>query len=338
METLALETWGALSAATIPSSKIVHGGSNRGLAAWLPLAGLQAREWVRSNPNGVVLWGDALVASALWPAVGQRAQQSVMVMGLDLTYENRTYRRLVGHMLPRMSSVLAISESTQGLAIERGARPDAVSVVRLGVEVPCTTIQSRRTCRDSLLRRIGREQTCVLTGTLGRLVPRKGHEWFVREVLPQLPGVHYVIAGVGPEEKGIQTAADAAGVTERVSLLGRVDEHDREMLLSGLDLFVQPNVRVLGDVEGFGLVTIEAAMRDTPVVASALDGLVDAVVHDHTGRLLPSGDSRAWTTELKELTSSREHLARHGAVWGAEARSRFSQAKFRESLTASLLI
>ena len=71
--------------------------------------------------------------------------------------------------------------------------------------------------------------------------------------------------------------------------------------MRGADVFVQPNIPVPGDMEGFGLVAIEAAMQGSLVVASSLEGLIDAVDDGVTGELLPAQDATAWRTHLEEL-------------------------------------
>jgi phosphatidylinositol alpha-1,6-mannosyltransferase len=152
-------------------------------------------------------------------------------------------------------------------------------------------------------------------------------------VLPQLPPhAHYLVAGVGAEEEPLRAAAQRLGLSDRVHLLGRVDDQAREQLLHGADLFVQPNVAVPGDMEGFGLVVVEAALRGLPVVAADLEGIKDAVVPDVTGLLLPSGDAAAWVETVTRLLVDPQLSAR-GAGFRDGAR-----ASFNEDVTAGTLL
>ena len=95
--------------------------------------------------------------------------------------------------------------------------------------------------------------------------------------------------------------------------------------MRGADLFVQPNIRVADDMEGFGLVTVEAAMRGTPVVAAALEGIVDAVLDGLTGVLLPPEDADAWVARLRAMVTDRRWLEEAGARAAAAARERYSE-------------
>jgi glycosyltransferase involved in cell wall biosynthesis len=115
-----------------------------------------------------------------------------------------------------------------------------------------------------------------------------------------------------------------------------VDDEDRELLLKGADLFVQPNIPVSGDIEGFGLVTVEAAMRGLPVVASELEGIAEAVVDGVTGLLLPPADTEAWIAALTDLVADRARLAGLGGTYQHAARQRYSERAMGEELVELL--
>jgi len=88
---------------------------------------------------------------------------------------------------------------------------------------------------------------------------------------------------------------------------------------------------VPGDMEGFGLVTVEAAMRGTPVVAAGLEGILDAVVDGKTGTLLPPGDADAWVARLTEMLADRAGLAEAGRRASTESRARYSEDGMRDA-------
>jgi phosphatidyl-myo-inositol dimannoside synthase len=240
-----------------------------------------------------------------------RVPHATMIMGLDVTYEQPLYRAVVHRALRRAPRVVAISEATAASARAVGVRDDRLTVLRLGVQAPELPPGDRARSARLIRTELGLDESQVIVLTLGRLVRRKGVRWFVEAVLPKLAGnVHLVIAGDGDEAGRIAEAAERAGVAERVHLLGQVSDGRREDLMRGADLFVQPNIEVPNDIEGFGLVTIEAAMRGTPVVAADLQGIRDAVVDGGTGILVPTEDAVAWAKKLTELLSDPGSL--HG--------------------------
>jgi glycosyltransferase involved in cell wall biosynthesis len=168
---------------------------------------------------------------------------------------------------------------------------------------------------------------------LGRLVRRKGFRWFVEQVLPATANeVHYLVAGGGPEAGAIIEAARAAGVSDRVHLLGQVGNHLRDQLFFGCDLMVQPNIRVPNDVEGFGLVIIESTLRGTPVVAASLQGIKDAVVDRVTGLLVPTESSSDWCELIVKLTSDPSELEVLGATFRENAIDLYGQERMAREL------
>ena len=338
METLALGVWRSLYRTCPAARRIALGRSNVHLLWWMPwmvarVGGLLARRRVDR-----VLCGDALTYAVVGPLVRWfRVPCVVIVNGLDVTYPNPAYRAFV---LPRIRSapqVLAISAATSDAVEAVGVAGGRIGILPLGLEAPNVSAADRDTARQQAWRRLSLAPDSVLLLTLGRLVRRKGAAWFVSEVLWRLPPtVHYALAGDGVDEVRIVSAAEDAGVRSRVHLLGRVDDGVREELLRGADLFIQPNIAVPGDMEGFGLVTIEAALRGTPVVAADLEGLKDAVVHEHTGLLLPSGDADVWVSTITDLTAHPAELAGLGRRFAAEAAGRYGEAAMGAVLTKAL--
>jgi phosphatidyl-myo-inositol dimannoside synthase len=322
MQTLAAGVWDALERGAPGARLIAHGGTNRGLAAWLVHA-LPRAIWALARGRvDSVLTGDALMYALCRPFLAASGvANATMVMGLDVTYSNRIYQVLVGPALRRAPRVIAISHATAEAAIARGVSPDRVSVVRLGIHAPEVGPERRQQAAESLRHRFAIGTDDVVMLTLGRLVRRKGVHWFVRKVFPRLPSnVTYLVAGDGPDAGEVRRSVIDLRLEERVHMLGAVDDSDRERLLRGADLFVQPNIPVPGDMEGFGLVILEAAMRDTAIVASGIEGIRDAVIDGQTGILLPSEREDAWVERLTELVAAPADLRRLGAKFGHASR------------------
>ncbi|MGH8889672.1 MAG: glycosyltransferase family 4 protein, partial [Acidothermaceae bacterium] len=220
------------------------------------------------------------------------------------------YQWWVRRALRRAHIVVAVSDPTAEIARGLGVRADRIVVVRPGVTAPQVSRAEREAARRGLIGELGLPESNRLLLTLGRVVPRKGSGWFVESVLPHLPDdVIYLVAGEGPDMANVREAAERAGVMNRVRMLGWVSDSEREQLLRGTDLFIQPNIRVQGDVEGFGIVVIEAALRGTPVVGSRLEGITDAIVDGESGLLCPPSDAAAWIATLNGCLSDLDALS-----------------------------
>ncbi|MFT4123397.1 MAG: glycosyltransferase [Microbacteriaceae bacterium] len=327
METLAANTARALAGQYSGAVRVwALGRSNRHLLWWLPATALRLVWSVLARPRSAYLFGDALCWAALgWiPRLAGRAALTE-VMGLDVTFENRLYRAIVLPALRRAPRVLAISSATRQAVIDVGVPAQQVEVTVLGLPaVAHAAVPSRAEARVLVRRRHGIGEGDIVLVTTGRLVPRKGVRWFVDTVLPGLDErYHHLVLGSGPDESAIRAAAAERGVSERLHLLGHVSDEERDLVIRGGDLFVQPNIPVPHDMEGFGLVVVEAAQAGLLTVAARLEGLVDAVIDGETGIAVPSGDAAAWRRAVRDA-AERPDRVEIAARFAVAARSRFS--------------
>lgn len=140
-------------------------------------------------------------------------------------------------------------------------------------------------------RELGLEGKKVMV-TLSRLVPRKGIDTTL-EALPAIaravPDVIYLVAGSGPDRARLTSLAERLGVMPWVRFLGMVPDAEVPPLLHMADLFVMPAREERPDVEGFGLVFLEANACGTAVIGSTSGGIADAVLDGETGLLVPPG-------------------------------------------------
>ncbi len=233
-----------------------------------------------------------------------------IVHGLDLTYPVPVYQWLwVRTFLPRLDRLIAVGNATLAEAVRRGIPAAHIEYIPNGVTPP-----ARHDCsRDDLAALIGRTPRRTVLLTLGRLVRRKGVAWFVENVIPLLDAdITYVVAGAGPEHAHITATIHARGLEDRVVLVGRVTDADRELLFRTADIFIQPNIPVSGDMEGFGLVVLEAAARELVVIASKLEGLADAITDGVNGYLVSPENAGEYCTRIATLLADREAMKTFG--------------------------
>lgn len=229
----------------------------------------------------------------------------VTVHGLDVSFSSPMYQAYLRLFFRVFDLYLPISTHAKDLLIQKD-----VSESRIHVITPGTTDRlynphaSTNQLAEILDMSTAQVQNTHILCTTGRLVPRKGHAWFIREVLPHLPqNTLYVIAGMGPAIADISDAIEDAEQGGRVKILGRVSEQTLQTLYNTIDIFVQPNVPQTGDTEGFGLVLLEAALCNRVVVAAKLEGITDAIVDGKNGMLVQAQNSTAWVQALTNMMS-----------------------------------
>src|SRR5207237_1031863 len=132
--------------------------------------------------------------------------------------------------------------------------------------------------------------TAPLLLTVGSITPRKGQDVVVRALgsLDRRPLVHYAVAGRENDRGGLRDLVAQLGLQSRVHLRGTVPADDLAALYTACDIYVTTSRRTAdGDVEGFGIAVVEAALCGRPAIVSSGSGLTDAVRPDVTALVVP---------------------------------------------------
>jgi phosphatidylinositol alpha-1,6-mannosyltransferase len=173
--------------------------------------------------------------------------------------------------------------------------------------------------------------------TVGRLVTRKGHDRVISalpKILDRLPAVEYVIVGTGSEERRLRRLAEEMGVASAVRFVGSVPHHATRTYYEQCDVFVHPNRELdNGEVEGFGIVFLEAGAAGVPVIGGDSGGTPDAIQNGITGFLVDPNsveEIAERVISLLEDQSLRLRMGQAGRVWAA----RFSWQTAAEKIWA----
>ena len=149
--------------------------------------------------------------------------------------------------------------------------------------------------------------------TVTRLHPYKGVDRLL-ESLPAIsrsvPGVRYLVVGVGPDLPRLQDLTLRLGLQHQVTFLGRLPVADIVDLYNVADLFLLLSREEPPDVEGFGLVFLEAAACGLPSVGGRSGGIPEAVDEGRSGWLVDPSNTDEITATIIELLTSPEKLQR----------------------------
>jgi phosphatidylinositol alpha-1,6-mannosyltransferase len=250
------------------------------------------------NKYTICIAGSGLTAPAVVIASKLCAMKSVtFVHGLDLIVKSRIYQLVFLPFIRRSDIVVANSHNTARLARKAGIPEEKIVVLHPGVDIP-----DKPSTRRDFRKQYNLEGKSLLLSA-GRLVPRKGLAEFIRYSLPAVVERHektmLVIIGSEPENalkrtnsvvKDIQSAMEERGLEDNVLMTGRVDDDVLAAAYEEADCFVFPLLDVSGDVEGFGMVAVEAAAHGLPTIAFNAGGVGDAIAEGESGFLLAPGD------------------------------------------------
>jgi phosphatidyl-myo-inositol dimannoside synthase len=237
---------------------------------------------------------------------------SVYCYGADVLEFSRypLARALVRAIFANSGRIITISAYTAGLIKDLYHPKTVISIVN-----PCIEdrfFDHRPAPNEALRRRHGLGGKKVLL-TISRLVERKGHDVVIKS-LPFLrktvPDIHYLIVGDGPCRARLEALAAETGVAGLVSFCGSVSKGELPDYYCLGNVFVMVP-RILdrkGDVEGFGIVYIEANALGLPVVASRCGGIVDAVEDNSNGLLVND------PTDAREVAAACEKVLLNDAL------------------------
>lgn len=156
--------------------------------------------------------------------------------------------------------------------------------------------------------------------TVGHVSPRKGQHRVVKalpEIIKRYPEVHYHIVGLPLNRPSLEQLSKSLGVENHVTFHGRIPEHtslSSYYYASDIFMLLSEN-QENGDVEGFGIVALEANQHGIPVVGAKGCGVEDAVSHKLSGCLVDGDDPAEITDALTFCLDYRESISKSAIEW-----------------------
>ena len=329
--------------------KLSWGGPDWGAPLYFPVF------YYKSTRNGTnLVHCDDAVTALIGAKIRSRSGKKVVaaVHGLDVILPIPWYQRRLKSALDKIDRIVCVSKATAEQVKIRGIDPQKIEII------PCPAESAvKKINKDEILySRIEALTGIDLRGkkvlfSLGRPVRRKGYDYVISEILPHLSAdCVYIIAGPIPRSPSwIKTVGPIIGKKSRrllylasgcdsihdelirlswqqprVFYLNGISDQLRNLLFAASDLFIMPNRTVEGDMEGFGMVALEASIRGVPVIATGIEGITDAVINGENGYCVPEGDRAGMVMIINELLSNPRRLAELGRTAIDSAQKRFS--------------
>jgi phosphatidylinositol alpha-1,6-mannosyltransferase len=185
----------------------------------------------------------------------------------------------------QVNTLTYLGEFTRNAISKSVTKVAAQSMVKIapGIDTDHFSPQDARELRNEL----GLSEKKVIV-SVGRLVHRKGQDVLIEAmpaIIKDVPYAHLLMIGEGPYRGYLENRVKALGIQESVTFIGRIHYVDLPRYLCVGDLFVMPSrSRLAGlEVEGLGIVYLEASACGLPVIAGDSGGAPDAVLEGQTG-------------------------------------------------------
>jgi len=179
-------------------------------------------------------------------------------------------------------------------------------------------------CQSEIKTTWGLENGEPVVGIVGRLIPCKGHRYFLeaaKTVLEQVPRARFVIVGDGPLGPDLRRRARRLGIERQVIFTG-FQRKELSSLYAIMDVLVLPST-----YEPFGNVSLEAMAFGKPVVASNVGGIPEVVVDGETGLLVPPGHSASLAQAVLLLLKDKELARQMGKAGRKRLRNYFTRER-----------
>jgi phosphatidyl-myo-inositol dimannoside synthase len=288
---------------------------------------------------------DRILFGTPWPLVllGPQLKESglryaVIVHGAELLVPAAVpiLRRRLSRALAGADLLLPVSRYTETrlkrFIAGRDSQVPPMEVLRAAVDLKHFSPEADVTAARARFG-LGPERPIVLA--FGRLVRRKGIHRLVKvmpKIVSEVPGAVLVVAGTGPELLPLKRLAHRK--LAPVILAGRIPDEEAPGLFAAADVFVLPVAdRWFGlEIEGLGVVLLEASACATPCVAGRSGGTPEAVIDGETGYVINASNSGDLTTRIVELLRNKDLAEEMGQAGRKHIAENFSGGHLPESL------
>lgn len=309
---LKLATWGVFGRQGLT-------GYLKALRSIIPLVRQDRTEMVHCGallPDGWLGW-------SLYRLLG--IPYLVYMHGEELHYtdSSRELTWMANRVLRNASLVIANSSNTTRLLRDRWRVPaEKIKLLHPGVDAE--VFKPAKPC-DQMRRELGWEGRRVIL-TVGRLQERKGHDMLIRAlpaICEKIPNVLYSIVGAGEEQGRLQALAGECAMRDHVQFRGNPVDEELVRCYQQCDLFVLPNREVNGDIEGFGMVLVEAQACGKAVIAGKSGGTAETMIENETGWLVDCRNSADLATAILNALGDPQILVTTGIVGRAWVEEQF---------------
>jgi len=230
-----------------------------------------------------------------------------LIHGKEINHpkESSINTRLI-KVLNDTEKVIANSEYTKNLAIDKGVDKNKIVVINPGVN-PAEELNKKSLEKVERLLKIKTPRLI----TVSRFDKRKNHEKVImalRNLKQQYPDIIYICVGYGDEENNLKKLVQELNLSSQVMFFKDISDDLKNSLLEKSDIFVMPSIIHKTSVEGFGISYVEAAQYGVPSLGGKDGGASDAIDHNKTGLICDGNNLDDIYSSLNSMIENKKHL------------------------------
>ena len=266
---------------------------------------------------------EGVIARALKLLAGARYNCFVHGEDVETAATSREHSLLVKNVCKNASMLICNSENTANIVRKLGFDSGSkCEVLHPGVDTSRFEVAAPNTSFRQQMGWLGKR---VLL-TVGRLQRRKGQDFLIKSMpalLKEFPDLFYAVVGRGECYDELISLVDQHKLHDNVCVYPDMDDEALIKCYQQCDIFILPNRTIDNDIEGFGMVLVEAQVCGKPVIAGDSGGTRETMNIGKTGHIIDCSSTENLLKELSPILRNREIV--DGAVDIADyAKSRFN--------------
>ncbi len=235
-------------------------------------------------------------------------------------------KKIIQKSFKRADKIITVSHFAKKKLVEIGIPESKIVVIHPGVDPE----KFRPKPEPSPIRKRYRLEKKKVILTISRLGEHKGHANVIRalpQVLEKIPESVYLVVGSGEKEDRLKGLVKELGLEDKVIFTGEVEEEELPLYYAACDVFIMPS-----DVEGFGIVFLEAGASGKPVIGGKTGGISDAITDGETGLLVDPLSVNQITEALIKLLTNPESARKLGEKGREKVEKEFNWQEIAEKV------
>jgi phosphatidyl-myo-inositol dimannoside synthase len=251
---------------------------------------------------------------------------TISLHGLDINLAIENKPKLTKKILDKAKAIITNTQNTASIIEPLGIDKSKIHVLHPGLDFDTSYDEDKL---KAWRKKLNIQDDDKVIMTLGRLSKRKGQDIMI-EALAQIKNdyrLKYFIIGKGHEKKYLESLISKYKLTKNIFIFDNIEDEELIYFFKLADIFAMPHQEMGSDVEGFGMVFLEAATCRLPIIAGDSGGIKELFNSSEQAILVPGGQLRPLVIAIKRLLNNPQEADKMAEA----AYQRAKQFKYAQS-------